>query len=112
MASRLTSGEIGRALSEQVRLKAEMGAWLLPGTLVLLPATPRSAPLVSELQDPEKALAFRWRTLSLTCYASVLGAPVVSVPAEESGEKPIGVQLVGPWGSDRGLLELARRIFA
>lgn len=109
MASRLTPGEIGRALSEQVRLKAEMGAWLSPGTLVLLPSTPGSAPSVNELQDSEKALAFRWRTLNLTCYASVLGAPVVSVPAEEPGQKPIGVQMVGPWGSDRGLLELTRR---
>lgn len=111
MASRFTAGEIGRALSEQVRLKAEMGAWLLPGTLVLLPATPSSAPLVSELQDTEKALAFRWRTLSLTCYASVLGAPVVSVPAEQPGEKPIGMQLVGPWGSDMGLLNTVRQAF-
>ncbi|MDW8426139.1 MAG: amidase family protein [Meiothermus sp.] len=110
MASRLTPGEIGRALGEQVRLKAEMGAWLSPGTLVVLPATPSSAPLVSELQDPEKALAFRWRTLSLTCYASLLGAPVVSVPVEQPGEKPIGVQLVGPWGSDMGLLALSNRL--
>lgn len=111
MASRFTAGEIGRALSEQVRLKAEMGAWLSPGMLILLPATPSSAPLVSELQDTEKALAFRWRTLSLTCYASVLGAPVVSVPAEQPGEKPIGIQLVGPWGSDMGLLNTVRQAF-
>ncbi len=111
MASRFTAGEIGRALSEQVRLKAEMGAWLSAGTLILLPATPSSAPLVSELQDTEKALAFRWRTLSLTCYASVLGAPVVSVPAEQPGEKPIGIQLVGPWGSDMGLLNIVRQAF-
>ncbi|GIW35662.1 amidase family protein [Meiothermus sp.] len=111
MVSRLTAGEIGRALSEQVRLRAEMGALLSPGTLVLLPATPSSAPQVSTLQDPEKALAFRWRTLSLTCYASVLGAPVVLVPAEQPGEKPIGVQLVGPWGSDMGLLNTVRQAF-
>ncbi|GIW24315.1 amidase family protein [Meiothermus sp.] len=111
MASRLTAGEVGRALSHQVRLRAEMGAWFSPGTLVLLPATPSSAPLVSELQDPEKALALRWRTLSLTCYASLLGAPVVSVPVVQPGAKPVGVQLVGPWGSDMGLLELALRAF-
>lgn len=111
MASRLTAGEIGRALSEQVRLRTEMGALISPGTLILLPATPSSAPPVSTLQDSEKALAFRWRTLSLTCYASVLGAPVVSVPAEQPGEKPIGVQLVGPWGSDMGLLHTARQAF-
>ncbi|RDI95626.1 amidase [Meiothermus sp. QL-1] len=111
MASRFTPGEIGRALGEQVRLRAEMGAWFLPGTLVLLPATPGSAPLVSELQEAEAALAFRWRALSLTCYASVLGTPVVSLPAELPGEKPIGVQLVGPWGSDVGLLHLAQRAF-
>ncbi|MCS7057608.1 MAG: amidase family protein [Meiothermus sp.] len=111
MASRLTPGEVGRALSHQAQLRAEMGAWLLPGTLVLLPATPTSAPPLSELQDAEGALAFRWRTLSLTCYASLLGAPVISVPAGQPEAKPIGVQLVGPWGSDLGLLALARRAF-
>jgi len=112
MASRLTPAEIGRALSEQVRLKSQMGAWLEPGVLVLLPATPSSAPLLADLQDTEQALEFRWRTLSLTCYASVLGAPVVTVPAAQPGQKPIGVQLVGARGSDRGLFELVQRAWA
>lgn len=109
MASSYSPGEIGRALSEQVRLRSEMGAWLEPGTLVLLPSTPSSAPLLADLMDTEQALEFRWRTLSLTCYASVLGAPAVTVPAARPGKKPIGVQLVGSWGSDMGLLDLARR---
>ncbi len=109
MASSLTSARLGRALGEQVRLRSEMGAWLEPGTLLLLPATPSSAPQRAYLQDTERALEFRQRTLSLTCYASVLGAPVVTVPAALPGERPIGVQLVGSWGSDMGLLDLARR---
>lgn len=109
MASSYSPGEIGRALSEQVRLRSEMGAWLEPDTLVLLPSTPSSAPQRADLQDTGQALEFRWRTLSLTCYASVLGAPVVAVPAAQLGEKPIGVQLVGVWGSDMGLLDLTRR---
>jgi Asp-tRNA(Asn)/Glu-tRNA(Gln) amidotransferase A subunit family amidase len=109
MASSYSPGEIGRALSEQVRLRSEMGTWLEPGTLVLLPATPSAAPPLANLQETEQALEFRWRTLSLTCYASVLGVPVVTVPAAQPGEKPIGVQLVGAWGSDRGLLELVQQ---
>ncbi len=113
-ASRLTPGEIGRALAEQVRLKSEMGAWLEPGTLVVLPATPSSAPLLADLREAEKALAFRLRTLGLTCYASLLGAPVVTVPPawaspEAETEGSVGVQLVGPWGSDLALLELLCR---
>jgi len=109
MASSYSPGEIGRALSEQVRLRSEMGTWLEPGKLVLLPATPSAAPPLADLQETEQALEFRWRTLSLTCYASVLGVPVVTVPAAQPGEKPIGVQLVGAWGSDRGLLELVQQ---
>jgi len=111
MASSYSPGEIGRALSEQVRLRSEMGTWLEPGTLVLLPATPSAAPPLADLQETEQALEFRWRTLSLTCYASVLGVPVVTVPAAQPGEKPIGVQLVGAWGSDRGLLELVQQVW-
>jgi Asp-tRNA(Asn)/Glu-tRNA(Gln) amidotransferase A subunit family amidase len=110
MASRFSAGEVGRALSQQVRLRAEMGGWLSAGTLVLLPATPGSAPLLTDLQNTELALQFRWRALGLTCFASLLGAPVVSVPAERPDERPLGVQLVGAWGSDMGLLRLLRSL--
>jgi amidase len=110
MASRFSPSEIGQAISNQVLLRAEMGSWLEPGTLVLMPSTPSSAPQIGGLQDADTALEFRWRTLSLTCYASVLGAPAVAVPTEQTGEAPIGVQLIGAWGADMGLLRLARRL--
>lgn len=110
MASRFTAAEIGRAMGAQVSLRAEMGAWLEPGTLVLMPSTPGSAPKIAEFQDAERALEFRWRALSLTCYASVLGAPAVAVPTEQPGEAPVGAQLIAAWGSDVGLLRLARRL--
>lgn len=110
MASRFTSAEIGRAIGDQVQLRAEMGAWLEPGTLVLMPATPSSAPQISDFTQAEKALELRWRVLSLTCFASVLGVPVVCVPASEPSQDPVGVQLIGAWGSDAGLLHLAKRL--
>jgi hypothetical protein len=36
--------------------------------------------------------------------------PVVAVPAAPKGALPVGVQLIGPWGSDSALLELATRL--
>jgi amidase len=44
-----------------------------------------------------------------SCYTiSVTGCPAVSVPAGTTpAGLPVGVQLVGPHGSDRRLLEIA-----
>ncbi|HEU4741689.1 MAG TPA: amidase family protein [Meiothermus sp.] len=109
MAARFTSAEIGQALIGQARVVSEALPRFTPRTLMLLPATPSAAPRIEDLRDTERALDFRWRTLTLTTLASVLGLPVVTVP-DLSGPLPVGTQLIGPGGSDLGLLELAHRL--
>jgi Asp-tRNA(Asn)/Glu-tRNA(Gln) amidotransferase A subunit family amidase len=46
----------------------------------------------------------------LTCIASACGLPAVSVPAPRCNGLPVGIQLVGPAGSDRELLRIAAEI--
>jgi amidase len=105
LAQALSSGEIGRAMIEALKLRKELQP---PSTCIyLLPATPSSAPPLVRLRSSEEALAFRQQTLSLTCVASMGGLPAVAAPSLQ--EPPVGIQLVGPRGSDLSLLELVQR---
>lgn len=110
MASQFTVGEIGSALAAQPRLVQDLGRFLRSGLLLVMPATPSAAPKITELQTAESAMEFRWRTLTLNTLASMLGLPVVTVPAAPAGTLPVGVQLIGPKGSDLLLLDLAQQL--
>jgi amidase len=47
--------------------------------------------------------------LAITFVVSLVGCPVVTLPATTVGGLPVGVQLIGAPGSDRALLAMARR---
>jgi amidase len=110
MASAFTIGEIGTALSHQASLVSNWHRRWPAQTLLLLPATPSAAPTIQSLRDADAALEFRWRTLTLNTLASSLGCPVLTVPMALPTELPLGVQLLGPRGSDLALLELAQTL--
>src|SRR5690606_21204163 len=45
-----------------------------------------------------------------TGWVNAAGNPAISLPADAAPDGlPIGVQLVGPWGEDRMLLDMAAR---
>jgi amidase len=48
--------------------------------------------------------------MSLLCIAGLAGLPQVSLPLATLDGLPLGFSLVGPWGYDRQLLALARRM--
>ncbi|GHH67123.1 amidase family protein [Promicromonospora soli] len=72
--------------------------------VLVLPSTATVAP------RPEEAEAAREATMLLTCIAGIGGLPAVSVPVTTTGGLPAGACLVGPAGSDRALLALARQV--
>ncbi|MEX2409603.1 MAG: hypothetical protein WD489_10895, partial [Rhodovibrionaceae bacterium] len=51
----------------------------------------------------------RSRVLSLTCLAGLTGLPQVTLPLASVSGCPLGLSLIGPPGSDLGLLKLAVR---
>lgn len=110
MASGFTVKDIGTALAQQAHLISTWNRRWPAQTLLLLPATPSAAPTIQSLQDADAALEFRWRTLTLNTLASSLGCPVITVPMALPTELPLGVQLLGPRGSDLALLELAQAL--
>jgi amidase len=74
--------------------------------ILALPSAPGPAPILEDGVAPPGE-AVRMRTLRLTCVASLLGAPAVSLPLAECANAPIGVCLVALPGEDRLLLEVA-----
>jgi len=50
------------------------------------------------------------RIVDLTCIAGLSGLPQVSLPLGTADGLPIGLSLIGWRGSDRTLIEFARRL--
>jgi amidase len=82
---------------------------LLDGKRVLcLPTTPLLPPR-RDISLPEIGAADD-RIVDLTCIAGLTGLPQVSLPLGSAGGLPVGLSLIGWRGSDRTLIDLARRI--
>ncbi|MEY8877310.1 MAG: hypothetical protein AB9M60_12425, partial [Leptothrix sp. (in: b-proteobacteria)] len=82
--------------------------------VALLPSAATLAPRRDT--DPASIDDLRARTLRITSIAGLAGLPQVSLPwvAESGAESgtPLGLSLLGPAGSDRALIALARRLHA
>ncbi|TDR89136.1 amidase [Enterovirga rhinocerotis] len=80
------------------------------GTVMVLPTVPDVAPL---LTDDESTLeSYRNRSLNLLSLSGLSGAPQVSMPVAGRLGAPFGLSLIGPVGSDLGLVRLAARLAA
>jgi len=82
---------------------------VLGDRVLLVPSASSAAPSVDA--TPEVLDAVRGATLRLTVVAGITGRPGLSVPVlhvpGDHGEKPVGLCLVGPRGSDLALIDLA-----
>ncbi|WP_257389354.1 amidase, partial [Tahibacter caeni] len=68
--------------------------------VLVLPTTPDAAPRLDQPEPIDQA--------QFTCFASLAGCPAVSIPMGRTRDGlPLGLQFVGPPGSDLRLLELA-----
>jgi amidase len=76
--------------------------------VLILPTMPDVAPL---LTDSEEALdGYRNTALNLLSLSGLSGLPQVSLPLASRLGAPLGLSLVGPAGSDLGLVRLAARL--
>lgn len=76
-----------------------------PGTVMALPVT-ASLP-VQVNTDPDILNAYRAKTLSLICLASLSGLPQISIPVTNSNGIPVSLGLIGWEGGDEALLSTA-----
>jgi amidase len=76
--------------------------------VLVLPTAPVVAPRLDDA--PETYLAYRDRTLSLTCIAGLARVPQVTIPVGEVGGAPAGLSLIARRGADLQLLALAAEL--
>lgn len=106
--SRITVQQLeeGRAVRQSFR--RHLAALLGSDGVLVLPTMPDIAPL---LTDSEESLdVYRNRALHLLCLAGMSGFPQMSMPLATRAGAPLGLSLLGPAGSDRSLVAMARRI--
>ena len=108
-ASKVSREQMESARSRRTDIVARIRGIFDADDVLCLPSSPRVAPSVDtpqgELEDRIRAQA-----MSLLCIAGLAGLPQVSLPLATLDGLPLGFSLVGPWGSDRRLLALSRRI--
>jgi amidase len=99
------------ALRERVRreaFRAELADLLGDEGVLILPTVPGAAPLKSASFDDMQA--YRERAMRLLCLSSLSGFPQITLPLGRVFGAPFGISLLGPKGSDRQLIALARDI--
>lgn len=108
-ASRVTEPEMEEARSRRTEIVDHIRGLFSEGDVLCLPTSPRVAPLADTPQD-ELEDRIRAQAMSILCIAGLAGLPQVSLPLATLDGLPLGFSLVGPWGSDRQLLALARSL--
>ena len=73
-----------------------------------MPTVADIAPLITD--SGEKMESYRSRSHQMLCLAGVSGFPQISLPLGKRLGAPLGLSLLGPAGSDMGLVRLAQRI--
>lgn len=76
--------------------------------VLALPTVPGAAPLAKE--PFETLQAYREQALRLLCLSVLSGLPQITLPLGQVQGAPFGISFIGPRGSDRALIGLARNI--
>jgi aspartyl-tRNA(Asn)/glutamyl-tRNA(Gln) amidotransferase subunit A len=101
--------ELRMARRERLRLIAQFRGAFELADLLVSPTTPRVAPRLD-------AAGFEYSAGRLptddvfTFPANLVGIPALSIPVGQVDGVPVGLQLQGPWRSDRWLVEIGRRL--
>lgn len=107
-ASKIDDEEVATAREVRTGYRARVNAVLHDHQLLILPTVPGLAPLKSsKIEDIE---IYRDRALSILSISGLSGVPQVSIPLASYDGAPLGLSLIGSKGSDRALLEIAKKL--
>ncbi|MBZ0218440.1 MAG: amidase, partial [Fimbriimonadaceae bacterium] len=107
-ASKISSDEAASAREVRTGLRARVNAVLQEHKLLVLPTVPGVAPLRST--SIEEIEIYRDRALSILSISGLSGVPQVTMPLATYEGAPMGISLIGSKGSDRALLEIAKKL--
>ncbi len=107
MAAKITPAEFKEAKARREAFRTHLARVLQPGTIMVYPTSPGPAPLLTAGSDIVET--FRNRALAMLAIAGHGGLPQLSIPLAASQGSPLGLSLVGAPGSDRLLIETAKR---
>jgi len=101
------------ALDRLAAIRASVSeAW--EGTDVLLTPTSAAPAFPIELMHPKEIAGVPADTQSMsifTTWVNACGLPALSIPVAPSADgRPIGIQLIGRFGADESLLDMAERV--
>src|SRR5207248_5085942 len=88
------------ALEDRERLSEEVEEAMEDLDAILVPATPRVAPLIAD-SDGVRPMMTRY-----TRPFNVTGQPIITLPAPATG-LPVGIQVIGRYGEDAQVAEIA-----
>ncbi len=92
----------------RARFKKHLTDLLGTDGVLVMPTVADIAPLITD--DGEKMESYRNRSHQMLCVAGLSGFPQISLPLGQRLGAPLGLSLLGPAGSDMGLVRLAQRI--
>jgi amidase len=106
----IDSADVERMRPQRETVARHMASLIGEDTLLCLPAAPGIAP---RLQTPQSELEiFRARAFALLCIAGLARLPQISLPLGTIGGCPLGLSLLAPAGSDKGVLAWAAEMLS
>ena len=109
-AATLSDAEVKTALPRREAVARYMDALLGRDAILCLPTSPGIAP---RLNTPAAELeVFRGRAFALLSIAGLARLPQINLPVAMFDSCPLGLSIIGPRGSDQGMLDWAATHFA
>lgn len=107
-ASSVGTADMTAARQRLAALRAGLDTLLGDNRVLCLPSAP--GPAIALTASNDEVERVRIATQRMTAIAGIGGLPQVTMPLLQTSDGPVGVSLIGPRGSDRALLALARQL--
>lgn len=104
----ITGATVDEETRRRIAFNDELAGLLGDDGVLVLPTVPGAAPLKSVAFDDLQT--YRERALRLLCLSGLSGFPQISIPLGTVDDAPFGISLLGPAGTDRRLISVARSI--
>ncbi len=104
----VTAAQLAAASAYRERFKKHLADLLGTDGVLVMPTVADIAPLITDGGDQLES--YRNRSIQMLCLAGLSGFPQISLPLGQRLGAPLGLSLLGPSGSDMGLVRLAQQI--